>query len=85
LEPSKFMSALPPKADIRRRRVNVRYGQKRTFRSAIAMSALPPKADIRQRDWHRDRGRRPISAPKTALRRIGTSKKIPTSCCNSRN
>ena len=39
-------------------------GHKRTCAVQKVMSALPPKADIRQREWHRDRGRRPISEKK---------------------
>jgi hypothetical protein len=31
---------------------NVRFGQKRTFKSSNAMSALPPKADMVQHDCH---------------------------------
>jgi hypothetical protein len=42
------MSAYDPKrTSLKRRRLQSKRRQKRTFRGAIAMSALPPNADIK--------------------------------------
>jgi hypothetical protein len=47
--------------------LNVRYGQKRTFRSAIAMSALLPKADIREHEGNSVKAETGNQCPGAAL------------------